>query len=116
MVLKCKIGKKIVEFNSDDILYVQASNIYSWVFTKDGKRILCSKPLSSVLELLPEKDFFQTHRSYIVNLREIYKIDTMNNQIYLKDGETDLPLSRYRKQLFQKEMAKNSKTSSKSLV
>lgn len=100
-MLKCKIGKKLVEFNSDDILYVQASNIYSWVFTKDRKRILCSKPLSSVLELLPEKDFFQTHRSYIVNLREIYKIDTMNNQIYLKDGETDLPLSRYRKQIFQ---------------
>ncbi len=111
-----KIGKKLIEFNSDDILYVQAANIYSWIFTKDGKRILCSKPLSSVLELLPEKDFFQTHRSYIVNLREIYKIDTMNNQIYLKDGETDLPLSRYRKQLFQKEIAKNAKTYSKSLV
>jgi two-component system, LytTR family, response regulator len=116
MILKCKIGKKFVEFNSDDILFIQAANIYSWVYTKDGRRILCSKPLNSVLELLPEKDFFQTHRSYVVNLREIYKIDTMNNQIYLKDGQTDLPLSRYRKQLFQKELVKNSKTYSKSLV
>lgn len=63
-----------------EISHVSASGDYTEVFTCDGKKFLTEKPLREWEERLPEKHFTRIHRSTIVNLNEVEKIETLFNR------------------------------------
>ena len=52
------------------------------------------KTISSIALELENTSFFKTHRSCIVNINKILKIDYDRGIIFFKDSETNL-LSRY---------------------
>lgn len=54
-----------------EILYVEASGCYCYVYRRDQPRLAIAHPLVMVEPLLPKKMFRRVHRSYIVNLREV---------------------------------------------
>ena len=79
--------------NTKYIEYCFADQAYSVIITYFGKRINVSKPLKYLQEILPENQFYRTHKSYLVNINHIEKFSKFNgNFIHLKSG-AKIPVS-----------------------
>ena len=91
----------------EEILYIESENIYSTFHLVGDKKITCSqKNLSDYEDLLSDKGFFRTHRSFLVNIKQIDSLlKTEGGEILLKNKIT-LPLARRRKEDFLKVFSK----------
>ncbi len=78
---------------ANEICFVQAEHVYVKIYKKDGEYILHRSTLKDVFSKLPNHQFVQTHRSFVVNIRHITSWDT--NSIYM--GKHEIPMSRSRK-------------------
>lgn len=79
------------------IVFIQAAGDYSEITTNDGKKGLAQKSLTEWEHRLPEKYFCRIHRSTIVNLDYVNRIDEWfgnSFHVYMKNIETPLILSR----------------------
>lgn len=87
-----------------NILYIEAQNQYTkWVFN-DQSSLILRYSMKRSLEVLP--DFFSMiHRSYIVNLNKVSKIDKGRGG-FLHIANVKLPIS-YRKKNFLKQHLQN---------
>ena len=65
-----KSGYEQVRVDPDDILYVESMKDYVKIFTTNNT-IISRQSISSVEDMLPEKEFIRTHRSFIVSLQKI---------------------------------------------
>ena len=95
VVLKVKNEIKIIPFQ--DIRYLEANDDYVNIYTHEG-RFLKNKTLASFERLLDPASFVRIHRSYIVQINGITKIEPYEKGSYvlkLKTGET-LPISKSR--------------------
>lgn len=54
-----------------EIIYCEADQNYSKVYTIHGVELLISKPLNSLQSLLPADSFYRIHKSHLVNLNYI---------------------------------------------
>lgn len=88
-------GNKLISVELNDILFVQALDNYSIIQTVKEK-VIVSAYLSNLSQKLSGDNFFQVHRSYIVNLDRINTVD--GNTIYIDKFE--IPVSRSNKPLF----------------
>lgn len=69
---------------TSDIIYCQADGSYTIVYLLNGNKIIASKLLKLIEELLPDETFYRIHKSYIVNLNLIKKYIKMDgNQVVL---------------------------------
>jgi two-component system LytT family response regulator len=85
-----------------DIVFIQASSMYSIIITKNEEHIV-SKPLKE-FEFLTQQNFFRNHRSYIINCNFVKRIANQNgNEIELTSGHK-LPLARNRVEEFKLHM------------
>ncbi len=78
-----------------DIIYIEAYDDYVKIFTKDTY-FLKKKTMQYYENTLNPQHFFRTHRSYIINLKELTKIEPLEKNTYiafLKNGKK-IPLSR----------------------
>ena len=95
VVLKVKNEIKIIPF--PDIRYLEANDDYVNIYTHEGK-FLKNKTLGSFESLLDPMSFIRIHRSYIVRINGITKIEPYEKGSYhlkLKTGEV-LPISKSR--------------------
>ncbi|MBD3391918.1 MAG: response regulator [Chitinivibrionales bacterium] len=81
----------------DQVLYLQGAGDYAEIHLRDGGVALHSKSLESLERILPGR-FSRTHKSYIVDMREVVNVHIHGGGKYeleLRDGIV-LPLSRSR--------------------
>jgi two-component system LytT family response regulator len=93
VVLKVKNEIKIIPVN--EIKYLEANDDYVNIYTKEGK-FLKNKTLSFYEKSLDPSLFVRVHRSYLVNISEITKIEPYEKEGYmlkLKGGES-IPVSK----------------------
>lgn len=83
-----KDGFNMVRLDFDQILYIEATGNYLNYVLKDS-RILVRMTIKESLELLPMHRFIQVHRSFIVNIN---LIDKMERQMVLIAGNI-IPIS-----------------------
>ena len=77
--------------------HICAAGDYTQIFMIDGKTSLIEKPLLEWEVRLPEKHFTRIHRSTIINLNQIKKIETLFNrtmEVSLKNYEKKFSVSR----------------------
>lgn len=84
------------------ILYIKSENVYLIIHTETA-HYLIRKKLKDQQKELPAAQFFQVHRSYVINLSKIQAYDGKNVQ--LTDG-TRIPVGRGRREAFQKAAAR----------
>ncbi len=84
---------KYVKLNFSDVMYIEADHVYVNLFLKSGEKLITRQSLKQLLHELPEKEFIQVHRSFLVNIQHIDKWNT--NELFI--GEKVIPLSRGRK-------------------
>jgi len=83
-----KSGTKIHLILVSDIVYIQSDGDYVQIVTPTGK-YLKEQTMKSLEESLPATLFARVHRSYIVNLQSIARVelyDKQNQQLTLKNG------------------------------
>ncbi len=71
----------------NNIMYCEADENYTKIFTANGEETLVSRTLKSVEELLPAEYFFRIHKSYLVNMNYIKSYDkSEGHKIMLENG------------------------------
>ncbi|MFW5425983.1 MAG: LytR/AlgR family response regulator transcription factor [Methylophagaceae bacterium] len=110
--ISATIGHEKTKIFLKDLLYIKALDNYCEVyFIVDGKtkKKILRVSLSSLLtEQLNSEYVIRSHRSYIVNLFNLERIEINSkvNKIYLKDHDTPVPLSQGRKEEFLNKLNK----------
>lgn len=98
-------------FKTADIKYIRAEEEYSVVYTRDGKRHVVRRLLKEWEGHLPASSFLRIHRSYLINLNFVSKIEKWFNhsyRVFLADVAEPLVMSRrYSAQLRVKMKEKN---------
>lgn len=98
IALPTESGYEII--NPNQILYCQADSNYSSVTFINGKKIILSKTLKYIEELLPKTSFHRIHKSYLVNLNHVVRFNkSVDLYVELNNGE-QLPLASRKKESF----------------
>jgi DNA-binding LytR/AlgR family response regulator len=89
-------GEEYNVIATEDILYIEVEKKDTIIFTKHGN-YKTRKSLELWKHSLRNQDFFQCHRSFIVNLKHIVKISPLFNNNYiikLKGTSLEIPISK----------------------
>tara|TARA_R110000868_G_scaffold82956_7_gene234063 strand:+ start:47922 stop:48662 length:741 start_codon:yes stop_codon:yes gene_type:complete len=90
---------KLVFLGSDEILYAESDGNYSTIYLTDGHKIVLTKKLKEVNEILPQETFFRIHNSYIINLNKIKEFLKTDGYVILESNHK-IPVSRQKKSDF----------------
>lgn len=69
-----KQDKEHLKVVYEEILFLKASGAYCEVHTKNGSKILLTKPLNQVLKKIPYPDLIRVHKSYCINKNYVDKL------------------------------------------
>jgi DNA-binding LytR/AlgR family response regulator len=93
-----KDGYDWVRINLDELQYVESEGNYL-TFQETGKKALTRMTISEAVDMLPNEQFMRVHKSYIVSLNRIEKIE--RHQLTI--GKVQVPLSgSYRDELLER--------------
>ena len=84
-----KANKKIFKYYLVDILFIEGSGNYIKVHTQNDKPLMVLDKLTDLLEKLPPRQFLRVHKSFIINISHIIKIE--GNVLFIRDRE--IPIS-----------------------
>ncbi len=90
-----KSGYSIVKINFEDIYYIEGQKDYLMVRTEKEK-ILTLQSFKQFEEALPSGEFIRVHKSYMVALKKINKIERSRIRIL----DTDIPVGESYKEYF----------------
>ncbi|HMB62428.1 MAG TPA: LytTR family DNA-binding domain-containing protein [Eudoraea sp.] len=90
---------KLLFLESNEILYAESDGNYSTIYLADGQKIVLTKKLKEVNELLPSDSFFRIHNSYIINLTKIKEFLKTDGYVVLQSNHK-IPVSRQKKSDF----------------
>lgn len=86
----------LVLIKHEDITYLEASDSYTTVFTRDGKKTISSKHIRVFETNLDAKKFFRVHKSYIINLEHLKGFSRGEGNMAMLDNGALIPVSRRR--------------------
>ena len=90
-----KTSDTVYAIYEDDIIYCRSDGNYTTFYTQQLEKILVSKPLKQIEEILSEDIFIRCHQSYIVNKKHVLKYNKQGVLIVHLDFK--VPVSSRRK-------------------
>lgn len=104
LAISSQDGLLIIDTN--DILHCESESNYSKIFMRGGQKIVVSRTLKDLEELLVSEVFFRLHHSHLVNLRSIRRyLRGEGGEVVLENG-TQLPVARSKKDEFLRRFAR----------
>lgn len=88
--LLLKTGNELQRVEPGDILYLQSQKDYINIITQN-KKIMVRSSMSKILKQLPEGEFIQIHKSYIIPIKRIVSIGTHSVSL----GSIRLPVGQF---------------------
>lgn len=86
--------------NIDDIIYLEASDNYTTIFTSTNQKFLVSRTLKDFEDILPSETFLRIHHSSIINKNFVEKyIRGEGGQVVMRNGNV-LDVSKRKKSIF----------------
>ncbi len=98
-----KEGKMIHKINFDSLLYVQSYGNYAKLFLDDDTIRVVRSTITKLEEELNAFEFCRVHKSYLVNLKHVDRIDGNRLQI----NQIALPIGTSYSQYFKEKFVKN---------
>jgi two-component system LytT family response regulator len=92
-------GQLVVK--TDSILFLKADGSYTEVHT-DSERLLVSRKLIDMEELIDPEQFLRVHRSYVVNVAKVVEFMKQVNNSLKMEGGAIIPVSRSNKEAVRK--------------
>ena len=90
---------------AESIISCESDSNYTHLFLKDKRKIIASRNLKEMEELLEDYPFIRIHHSHIVNINEVDKyIKGEGGYLIMSDGST-INVSRSRKELLLKKLS-----------
>jgi len=96
-VIQAGVGKEVRLIRTAEVIYFEADSRYTRVVHESGEALIRT-PLKELLAQLDERDFWQVHRSVIVNQRWIasaVRVDEGVMHLTLRGRDDKLPVSRH---------------------
>ena len=90
-----KTTETVYAIYEDDIIYCRSDGNYTTFYTQQMEKIVISKPLKQVEEILSEDVFVRCHQSYIVNKKHVLKYN--KNGVLIVHMDFKVPVSSRRK-------------------
>lgn len=90
---------RLLFLEADQIHYAESDGNYTTLFLAENQKIVLSKKLKEVNQMLPERSFFRVHNSYVVNLGQIKEYLKSDGYVILQSGKK-IPVSRQKKSDF----------------
>lgn len=90
---------KLVFLEPKEILFVASDGNYCTIHLDNDKKLVVTKKLKEVDQLLPEEHFFRIHNSYIINLHKIKEFLKTDGYVILENNHK-IPVSRQKKTAF----------------
>lgn len=84
-----KSGYELIRINLSEILFIKAADNYSVLYLK-YEQIITRMPISELLSKLPARNFIRVHKSYIIALDKIERIE--GNRLYI--NQLEIPISK----------------------
>ncbi len=94
--LRATFGKAVRLISLEDVLFIRAQSKYTSVVTAEGE-FLMRMPLSELIKRLDPEQFWQIHRSVIVNASKVVGVNQTGREAYVltvRDYGEQLPVSR----------------------
>lgn len=88
-------GYELVPVN--DIMFCESKSNYTHIFLQNDKKVIVSRTLKEMEELLNELPFFRIHHSFLVNLHYAIRYVKGDGGQLILTNEMSLPVSRTRK-------------------
>jgi two-component system LytT family response regulator len=86
--------------DSEDIIRCESDGSYTQVFTNDNKKILLSKKIKDLEELLSDLSFFRVHRSHLINLNHVDRFEKRDGGYIVMKDQAMVSLSQNKKDEF----------------
>jgi two-component system, LytTR family, response regulator len=93
LVIPSNEGYEVVMIK--DIICVEGSEKYSYIYVNDGRKILSSNYIGKYKNMLENLGFFVCHKSYIVNMDFVKSVN--NEDDIIMSNNVKVPLARRRK-------------------
>jgi two-component system LytT family response regulator len=88
----------------DSIISCESDSNYTILFLKNNKKIIASRTLKDIEELLEEHSFARVHRCYLANLNEVEKyVKGEGGYLVMSDG-TNIDVARNKKEVLMKKL------------
>jgi two-component system LytT family response regulator len=84
------------------IIQCESDSNYTYVYLKNGKKIIVSRSLKDIEELLEGHSFLRIHHSHLVNLNEIVRYVRGEGGYVVMSDNTSVNVSRSRKEILLK--------------
>ena len=84
----------------EDILYCKASDNYTNFYTRSGKHYLVTRQLKEYEELLSAHGFFRIHKTYLVNINHVERINKTDGLTVVMSNQEELPVAFRKKDEF----------------
>jgi two-component system LytT family response regulator len=94
------MAEKIVFINISDILYCEASGVYTIIYLHDGKKMIASKTLGDFESQLSNHKFFRIHHSTLINLNYIKEFQRFNGGYVVMQNDAKLEVSHRKRKDF----------------
>lgn len=93
-------GDGLLFVPTSEIIYCEAESNYTNVVLANGKKILVSKVLKDVDEVLSGPDFYRVHSSFLININHIKKLVRGDGGYIIMDNDATVSISRTKRQEF----------------
>lgn len=95
-----KNNTQLIKLKAEDVLYIEALKDYVNIVTIEKKYMIHST-MKAINEKMPSRDYVRIHRSYIVRMEKINKID--HSDLYMEGVDKAFPIGgSYRADLLRK--------------
>jgi DNA-binding LytR/AlgR family response regulator len=101
--IQASLGREVKLIAPEEVIYFESDSRYTRVVFEGGEALIRT-PLKELLATLDGEQFWQVHRSVLVNSRRIasaIRVDENSMQLTLKGREERLPVSRQFQGLFK---------------
>lgn len=90
---------------AESIISCESDSNYTYLFLKGKRKIIASRNLKEMEEILEDYPFIRIHNSHVVNINEVEKyIKGEGGYLIMSDGST-INVSRSRKELLLKKLS-----------
>jgi two-component system LytT family response regulator len=94
---------------TEEIVRCQSSNNYTFFYFINREKLIVSKPIYEYETLLADYGFIRCHQSHIVNKKYIKSWIRKDGDYLLLDDETEIPISRQKKDLIRQLLSASSR-------
>lgn len=90
----------LIFVETEKIVYCESDSNYTIFFLSDGQKVIVSKTLKDVEEILDGSDFFRVHASYLINMKHVSKFTRGDGGYVVMSNNQHITVSRKKKDEF----------------